>query len=186
MEFKVVLNVDGEDIEMLVLFVGATVNVDFHKNGESIKKYENLPVEILSQLSKQEETPLVVDLTTENENVGEEDDEYYGGFFDGLGDIDQLLAEAGEDIVCDELATRLRPICRRNIDKIEDVSSNLINAFTEPEYGSALELLKVGLGGITSLSETFIKDLGGEATSVPGSDLLYGRFGRRRNRKDRY
>ena len=183
MEFKVVLNVNGEDIEMKVLFAGATVNIEFFKEGKSCHKQENLPVEILSKITEKEEESddaPVIDLTEENEYDG-----YYANFFDGLLDLDQVLAEAAEDIECKMLVKKLHPICKKHYSTMETVVLNMSSAFTEHEYSMAMSSLKNGLGGLSILSSNFLKDLGNDDMKSQDSSFLFGRFTKRRERRSR-
>ena len=192
MEFKVVLDVDGETVEMVVLFAGATVNVEFFKEGKSVKKYEQLPVEILSKLSSSEnvdeqdedddtEDAPVIDLTEDY------DEEEYENVFENIGDLDQFIVEAAENIECKQLVNRLKPICSRNFSTLESIVSDLTNAFNDPEYDPAVMSLKSGLEKLSSVSGVIINGLGGSIDDqIPGSKLLYGRIPQRRRRRHSY
>lgn len=167
MEFKVVLPDDG--YELIITVLGVEMNLEVIKDGKSVKSYEHLPIEILSQITsdsnpetetEQDDAEFVETKTDDEDEYNEEEDICTFDFFDGQEDLDQTIHEFGERIENKTLLKRLTPIVMRHYDDISEISVNMVSGFTDPEYTSAIESVTNGFIGLRNLSNDVIRELG--------------------------
>ena len=166
MEFKVVLPDDG--YELIITVLGVEMNLEVIKDGKSVKSYEHLPIEILSQITsdsnpetetEQDDAEFVETKTDDEDEYNEEEDICTFDFFDGQEDLDQTIHEFGERIENKTLLKRLTPIVMRHYDDISEISVNMVSGFTDPEYTSAIESVTNGFIGLRNLSNDVIREL---------------------------
>ena len=166
MEFKVVLPDDG--YELIITVLGVEMNLEVIKDGKSVKSYEHLPIEILSQITsdsnpetetEQDDAEFVETKTDDEDEYNEEEDICTFAIFDGQEDLDQTIHEFGERIENKTLLKRLTPIVMRHYDDISEISVNMVSGFTDPEYTSAIESVTNGFIGLRNLSNDVIREL---------------------------
>ena len=166
MEFKVVLPDDG--YELIITVLGVEMNLEVIKDGKSVKSYEHLPIEILSQITsdsnretetEHDDAEFVATKTDDEDEYNEEEDICTFDFFDGQEDLDQTIHEFGERIENKTLLKRLTPIVMRHYDDISEISVNMVSGFTDPEYTSAIESVTNGFIGLRNLSNDVIREL---------------------------